>query len=424
MLAGEAAVSFDPVWWGFHVSLNRHAVKFLMNNIDELKPMLKKLHKKNPRVGSIVQLYIELRKWWVKLIDQGTGIRFSSPWLVPGALVPTVWHDGEAQPPPTPPPGDTALWWAAWENGKGWGTDMRFPSHHSVAAPAFSVTNNNTFLCLHRGGHDDEHLYLTVFKDGAWSKDEKLPEEHCSPAGPGMAWHPQHGLFAIYGRKVVSYPLHWTRRSGDGISGTWDQARPAGDAYSLWRPALCVTGDKLVCVYTDTTVGIQGRYPVTWMEMDLSHQPWTWTKPQEVHDGMMSQHAPALTAATDGVLVCAWEELGKVKWIIKKPDANAWSVPQEVPGATTNRGPAIAYCAETHNEVNLAFVTHSGDNSLSLVTADVQDFTNYRVREWNAPQQLPHHSSSVTPAVTFGSYRLEGGGTNKQIVCVHRGYSK
>ncbi|WP_158888202.1 hypothetical protein [Amycolatopsis anabasis] len=422
--AGEAKVWFDPRWWGFHIWLNRHAVTFLLDNIGELKPILKKALKSHPRTSGIVQLFIATRILWVKAIDKGTGILFTSPWLVPGALVPTVWNDGEGrETPPEAPDRDTSLWWTVWEQGKGWSEDMRFPSHHSVAAPALSVTDNNTFLCLHRGDHNDEHLYLTVYKNGEWSTDEKLPEEHCSPAGPGMAWHPKHGLFAIYGRKVASHPLYWTRRSGDGLVGTWDTARETGNSVSLFRPALGVAGDTLVCVYTNTGQPIHDHHPIMWMEMDLNAPHWKWTTPREIHHSAISQHSPSLTVVNNGALVCAWQDHDKVRYTTKKPSEDAWHPPQEIPGATSNRGPAIAHC--DNDGANFACVTHTGENNLSLVTAHVRDFTDHSSPsyQWNAPQQLPNHSSSVSPALTFDKYHLEDGGTRAQIVCVHRGYS-
>ncbi|WP_242890960.1 hypothetical protein [Actinomadura litoris] len=131
VVSGESKVTFDPRWWGFHLLLNRHAVKKLLDKSEEFVKDAKKAAGKNKKAANLIELYILIRKVWVQAIDKGTGIRFTSPWLAPGALVPTVWYDGEEDPPPKPPdPGDTALRWTVWEPGQsGWSEDRVIPGH-------------------------------------------------------------------------------------------------------------------------------------------------------------------------------------------------------------------------------------------------------------------------------------------------------
>ncbi|MYT33910.1 MULTISPECIES: hypothetical protein [unclassified Streptomyces] len=414
-------MEFVPDFWGYELLLNRYAVKLLKEEASRLLELIGKALPK--KLGLLVKAYIYSRKWWVERIDQGTGIRFSSPWLMPGALVPTVWDDGEGHHPEPENPGDTYLWWSVWEEGRGWSKDIRFPSHHSMAAPAL-LANQDRFLCVHRGGHKDASLYLTVFKDGKWATGEKLPDAMCTDSGPALAWHPQHGLFVAYYKPYQPntfkpHGLMWSRRSGDGLSGTWDEpARITTNVLQVEaRPALCFDGDRLLCVFKEGAK-MFGRNSLFWAEMDLTKRPWTWSNYQPM--GKASESAPSLTKDQNGNILCAWTDNGRVRLAVRKKGTYDWQPLPDPSDVTSNDSPILAHVPRP-GHVSTLCMTHSGANDMALSTATGEDLT--QALPWKAPEKLPAHSSAVAPAVIYGDYQLENGERKLQAVCVHRGHA-
>ncbi|CAM3957277.1 hypothetical protein NOGI109294_20215 [Nocardiopsis gilva] len=89
----EPQVSADTQWWGFHVYLNRQAVEIFYEGSEVFSELLEKALPEP--LNLIAKAYIFSRQVWAKAVDQGTGLRFTSPWIAPGAMVPTAWDDGE-----------------------------------------------------------------------------------------------------------------------------------------------------------------------------------------------------------------------------------------------------------------------------------------------------------------------------------------
>ncbi|QXJ25790.1 hypothetical protein AGRA3207_007340 [Actinomadura graeca] len=421
----KAEVTFEPLWWGFHLYLNRQAVAQFLADIGGIKDDLKKAAKKNKKVAGLIELYIASRQLWVKAIDKGTGIRFTSPWLVPGAFVPTVWDDGQGKPPPPPPdPGDTALWWSIWERGKGWSSDRVIPAHRSTHAPALATDRAGSYYCVHKGGQGDDRLYLTVYHDGKWSLEAKLPDSCTTDNAPAVTWHPTRGVIVLFQKKYEDR-VYWTMRPGHGTGGSWSSPARVDDIWvQSGRMAAAVAGDKLVVTYTDPNL-----HDLKWTQVDLSSgSTLKWRTPQDI--GPRIFNGPALAVDGDNNVICACRVNNITAEYYKKPNQDQWTYAKTRDSwiRTSDNPPGFGCVAATTSGTDFALVYRDDTTDstkkdrLMMATTASGQYITYGL-SFDEPTQIPGRYSAAGPAVIYGTTTNDHDQKTNQVMCVHRGRS-
>ncbi|MBT2214156.1 hypothetical protein [Actinomadura sp. NEAU-AAG7] len=347
---------------------------------------------------------------------------------MPGALVPTVWYDGEGDPPPKPPdPGDTALRWTVWEPGQsGWSEDRVIPGHKSLLAPALATDRNGSFYCVHRGDKGDEKLYLTVYHDGKWTLDSQLPADCTTSYPPAVTWHPTLGVIVVF---VKAGKQCWTARSGHGTGGNWSTPKEIPD---LCRgiPAVAVAGNRLVCVSVNDYSDLCSPY---WSEADLAKgHNLTWSKPQRIPSQVSCGSGVSMAVDASNLITLADASAGGhcITGFHLAPGKTTWGwacTGNNNATHSTDHTPAIGYVSTDNNTGHELLLVYRSDDSskkdkLMWATTYAPGGLKHR-QKFPAGTEMPGHDSATAPAVVYGSYTGEDGKTKAQAMCVHRGKS-
>jgi hypothetical protein len=419
---GTPKVRAESEWWGFEIYLNRYAVRAF----DTILEVIEKAANLLPEpVGLMVEAYILSRKLWIELVthEGETGCKITSPWVVPGAMVPTSWDDGEGsapQPPPEPP-----LKWTVYDLELGmWSPQRELSDCHSADRPAMTVCRtpdgSDELFCVHRSGIHGQDLRYTTYNTGTkqWRNDTPMPD-HRSRAEPAVTRLTlnQHVLCVYCAPTGQTDQLQYDVWTG----GSWYGGRPiATSVRSGVSPAL--TDHYLV--FSDTARGGQLSY------LPYDHDPsrgfdlMKW--PDRAIDilDLKTQDPPAV----------AW--LGNLLVVMYRPTEKRDSM-RYIVGSPTGSGPFYRLSwgepktfRDRHSEAPASLWTHDNvlyclrrgpgtDDHLYLTKGCIAEDVEYGTIDWSEDEQLPEEHRSATGASLC--FITEHKAPKGQILCLYKG---
>ncbi|XKH36501.1 hypothetical protein ACIU1J_19115 [Azospirillum doebereinerae] len=307
-------ISISTHWWGFELHLNEDAVQ-LLETIRDLAERLAKLL--DPELAPVIKLAILIEKEWIKLVDQGNGVKLVSPWVSPTMLIPLP----DSQPTHVD---DNSLYWTVYDPAKGWSEDVRFPANHAEVGPALASFGGR-LMCVHRGAADDSFLLRTTHDpDQGWSRDQRFPA-HVTSSEPAMAVF-RDRLYCVHKGDGGDSSLWWT--TFDGTAWSQDQCFPAH--LSATGPAVTVFGDRLVCLHR----GAQSDDSVFSTAFDGT----SWSPDRRLPLHTTSKVA---VAAFQGRLHCVHRNSDGDLWWATTADGTNWETAGRL-YTYTSSGPALA----------------------------------------------------------------------------------
>ncbi|MGW0536578.1 hypothetical protein [Streptomyces sp. NPDC003032] len=261
-------VSVKTMWWKFEVHLNAEGAALAA----EIAPLIGEVvaaFLKEP-IGTIVEIYAELRGEWIKQVADGGPVKLVSPWLAPGMLIPVKVRVE-----------DYSLYWNVYEPANGWSESEKFVGQMTAENPALAMFRDKIY-CLYRGSHE-RHLFSTVYDPdrGGWSPGTQLPGGYASPSSPAVAVY-NDKLYLVH-RAEDGKTMFWNTFDGT----RWSTPRTIGTQQTSAGPGLAVYNNQLYCVYRGTTA------QMFWTRFDGN----SWNNGAQT--GRHSSHGPALIAGKD-----------------------------------------------------------------------------------------------------------------------------
>jgi hypothetical protein len=143
---------------------------------------------------------------------------------------------------------DDSLWYQLY-HGKKWQGDKQLPKHYSADGAALVMLKGSCY-CVHRGGQNDDKLYMAQFvlEGERWTADQALPDVRSSrnPAAVAFDVNGVPNIIVVHRGWKPDEQLYWTRWDGHG----WTKTVPLGNHHSSDDPALAVYEvDKVKKVY-------------------------------------------------------------------------------------------------------------------------------------------------------------------------------
>ncbi|MFH8560021.1 hypothetical protein [Streptomyces sp. NPDC017988] len=223
-------VSVKTFWWKFEVHLNAEGAALAA----EIAPLIGEVvaaFLKEP-IGTIVEVYAELRGEWIKQVANGGAVKLVSPWLAPGMLIPVRINDD-----------DKVLFWNVYERASGWSAREKFVGQKTAENPALAKFRDKIY-CVYRAS-SEKHLFWTAYDPdrGGWSPGVQLPGNYASPSSPALAVYKDR-LYCVH-RGTTGNTLWVTYFDGS----RWSSAQQIGSQTTTTGPALAVFEDQLYCVY-------------------------------------------------------------------------------------------------------------------------------------------------------------------------------
>jgi hypothetical protein len=418
---GDVKITCDTDYWGFTVHLNRHAFTKLVVHTKEFLALAKAVLP--TPVNLIVILHVAVRIGWAKAIDQGTGISFYSPWLVPGWLQPSAWYDGEGErPKPPPPPGDTALWFTVYDPEHGWSADQLIPGlgtesgPSSLTGPAVALSGSGkSFRVVYRGGPGDTRLRVTTCYTNPDSKmewgKELISSNLRSELSPAISicpgWRSRMIVFRGAGDDNQLYYLHTDEDNGEF---TWGQARPVPGVRTEHDPAVHIHLREATISYTKAGDDQARGYRIHGTYNDGT---WTWGEPQSfdhgLHHGVSMGDTNTVGSFSSAYCVAG----GSLRAYEGTFGQGVW--PKPIGEATSVAPPAVTRSPSEDKLVLAVFRGPEGDQTL-YYSESHRDENN----PWGPVQKMGNKFSHSRPGLHWGTY-VKDGQEKRQVLCVHRG---
>ncbi|GAA0247472.1 hypothetical protein GCM10010492_53940 [Saccharothrix mutabilis subsp. mutabilis] len=419
MVGGEPKVTADSAWWGYELYLNRYAVRAFDLMLEVIEAAAKLL----PEPADVmVEAYVYTRKFWIEAVTHHgeTGCKITSPWAVPGALVPSSWDDGEDEQPPAPP--EPSLKWTVYDLETGqWSPQRELSGYHSADRPAVTVyrlpDGHDELLCVHRGGKLDERLLYTTYDTASrqWLEDTPVPghRSRAEPAITTLRWN-QHVL-CVYctpsgGTPELRYDIwrgnHWY---GDQAISTPVRSHipPAvASGYVLFADA---DRDGRLCY------------------LPYNHNPgndWIrWGDTAVEVPGAKTKHPP-VAAWLGNLLVVMYrptEAPDRMRYIVGSRIGPgpfyrlAWEEPQTFPARHSDATPSLW----THDDVLYCLRRGPGDDDHLYLMEGRRAEQQFGVVLWGQDEQLPdEHRSTAGAALCFVTEQQAAKG---QLLCLYKG---
>lgn len=234
--------------------------------------------------------------------------------------------------------GDQQVWWNSPQNGgTGWSAPQPVPGAYSSAGVALAGQANGPLFLTWKGVEGDERIWWNWSDGNAWSGAQPVPGA-LSTVGPALA--PYAGVFMAWKGASGDQRIWW-----NSYYGGWTVPQVVPGATTSFGPALAVR-----------KIGYGEPY-LAWKGQDSDQSVWwnkhqggstgqnTWTGPQQV-PGAFTSAGVAMAGPPGGGVHLAWKGAGgdqRIWWSQAYPSSpNVWTTPQVVPGATTDVGPALA----------------------------------------------------------------------------------
>lgn len=285
-----------------------------------------------------------------------------------------------------------------------WSTDTRLPDHLSRQGIGLVTMPDGRILCVHRGRETDTTLWYTIYSNGTWTADKKLPR-HFSANGASLA--------------VYRGAVHCVHRGGDlddwvyltiydAARDTWTSDERLAGVRSSRNPGLAVyknaAGQEvLYCVHKGCDP--DDRLWYTFYDGN------GWTADRLIsNDGHRTHSDPTLTVY-GGMLYCLHQGRATDENIYyTRFDGNSWSPDVALPDHKTGGGDVTRGSIGAASDVDFLYVVHrGGKNDTRLWT------TRFNGTTWSTDKPMgPGAHNGMFSALTIAGPTL---------VCVHEGYT-